>query len=130
VIAFHRRAEKSALAVAPCVAGAFSVAPHTHPLCPSNVPIQSPVSPFRSIGWPSLLLEIKNTPSSVTSLYSRFTIGRECPWHTSGAAIATAQLDRVVVFCLAVAIVRARATRAIGSDSLARGEEARTTSTS
>ena len=53
VMAFHSRAEKSALAVAACVAGAFRVAPHTHPLCPSNVPIQSPVSPLRIMGWPS-----------------------------------------------------------------------------
>ena len=55
VMAFHSRAEKSALAVAACVAGAFRVAPHTHPLCPSNVPIQSPVSPLRIMGWPSVL---------------------------------------------------------------------------
>lgn len=37
-------------------------------LCPSNVPIQSPVSPFRSIGQPSLLALTKNRPSGVTAL--------------------------------------------------------------
>jgi hypothetical protein len=31
----------------------LSVALHTHPLWPSKVPIQSPVSALRSIGWPS-----------------------------------------------------------------------------
>mmetsp|Transcript_12517 Transcript_12517/g.50290 ORF Transcript_12517/g.50290 Transcript_12517/m.50290 type:complete len:321 (+) Transcript_12517:2329-3291(+) len=53
-MAFHRRALKSAEAVAACVAGALSVALHTQPLWPSNVPIQSPVSALRSIGWPSV----------------------------------------------------------------------------
>ena len=52
-MAFHRRALKSAEAVAACVAGVFRVALQTHPLWPSNVPIQSPVSPLRIIGWPS-----------------------------------------------------------------------------
>ena len=46
-------AEKSAAPVAALVASLFSVAPHTAPLCPSNVPIQSPVSPCLSIGLPS-----------------------------------------------------------------------------
>jgi hypothetical protein len=51
--ASHTRAEKSADAVAACVAGVFRHALHTAPLWPSNVPIQSPVSPLRSIGLPS-----------------------------------------------------------------------------
>ena len=46
-------AEKSAAPVAAFVASLLRVAPHTAPLCPSNVPIQSPVSPCRSIGLPS-----------------------------------------------------------------------------
>ena len=46
-------AEKSAAPVAALVASLLSVAPHTAPLWPSNVPIQSPVSPCRNIGFPS-----------------------------------------------------------------------------
>ena len=46
-------AEKSAAPVAAFVASLLRVAPQTAPLCPSNVPIQSPVSPCRSIGLPS-----------------------------------------------------------------------------
>lgn len=46
-------AEKSAAAVAAFVASLFKVAPQTAPLWPKNVPIQSPVSPWRSIGLPS-----------------------------------------------------------------------------
>ena len=37
--------------VATCVADLFNFADHTAPLCPSKVPIQSPVSPSRSIGF-------------------------------------------------------------------------------
>lgn len=44
---------KSAAPVAACVAAVLRATPHTAPLCPSNVPIQSPVSPCRSIGFPS-----------------------------------------------------------------------------
>lgn len=43
-------AEKSAAPVAARKAGLSSFADHTAPLCPSNVPTQSPVSPRRSIG--------------------------------------------------------------------------------
>lgn len=46
-------AVKSAAAVAALVASLFNVAPQTAPLWPKNVPIQSPVSPCRSIGLPS-----------------------------------------------------------------------------
>ena len=46
-------AVKSAAPVAACVASLFKVALHTAPLCPSKVPIQSPVSPCRNIGFPS-----------------------------------------------------------------------------
>lgn len=46
-------AEKSAAAVAALVASLFKVAPQTAPLWPKNVPIQSPVSPWRNIGLPS-----------------------------------------------------------------------------
>ena len=31
--------------------------------------------------------EIRNTPSSVTLEYSRWLMGREWPWHTSGALV-------------------------------------------
>lgn len=44
---------KSADAVAQRNAGVSRQAAHTAPLWPSKVPIQSPVSPFRSIGFPS-----------------------------------------------------------------------------
>ena len=37
-------------------------------LCPWKVPIQSPVSPFLSIGRASLLALVRNTPSGVTGL--------------------------------------------------------------
>ena len=46
-------AVKSAAAVAARVARLFRATPHTAPLWPSKVPIQSPVSPCRSIGFPS-----------------------------------------------------------------------------
>jgi len=46
-------AVKSAAPVAAWVASLFNVAAQTAPLWPSNVPIQSPVSPCRSIGLPS-----------------------------------------------------------------------------
>ena len=45
---------KSAEAVTARVASPLRLAPHTQPLCPSKVPIQSPDSPLRSIGLPSL----------------------------------------------------------------------------
>ena len=46
-------AVKSAAPVAALLASLLRLAPHTAPLWPSNVPIQSPVSPWRSIGFPS-----------------------------------------------------------------------------
>lgn len=46
-------AVKSAAPVAAFVASPVKVALQTAPLCPSNVPIQSPVSPCRNIGLPS-----------------------------------------------------------------------------
>ena len=45
--------EKSAEAVAARKALVSKQQLHTAPLCPSNVPIQSPVSPFLSIGLES-----------------------------------------------------------------------------
>ena len=72
-------AVKSADPVAARVAGAFRQALHTAPLCPSNVPIQSPVVPLRSMGLPSLLALTMNRPSLVTGENWRSTIGRECP---------------------------------------------------
>lgn len=52
-ISGYTYAVKSAAAVAALVASLFNVAPQTAPLWPKNVPIQSPVSPWRSIGLPS-----------------------------------------------------------------------------
>lgn len=46
-------AVKSADPVAALVAGQFKVAAQTAPLWPSNVPIQSPVSPCLNIGFAS-----------------------------------------------------------------------------
>lgn len=46
--------EKSAEAVAARKALASKQQLQTAPLCPSNVPIQSPVSPFLSIGLASI----------------------------------------------------------------------------
>ena len=51
---YHTFALKSAAPVAALVAWGFKATPHTAPLWPSNVPIQSPVSPCRSIGFPSV----------------------------------------------------------------------------
>lgn len=45
--------EKSAAPDAAKVAFLLSATPQTAPLCPSNVPTQSPVSPCRNIGLPS-----------------------------------------------------------------------------
>jgi hypothetical protein len=50
---------KSAEAVAAWSAGVSRHAAQTAPLCPSNVPIQSPVSPFRNIGFPSAKTKLK-----------------------------------------------------------------------
>lgn len=50
VTAFHRRTVKSAAAVTAMVASSFRWASHTAPSWPAKVPIQSPVSPSRSMG--------------------------------------------------------------------------------
>ena len=52
--ASHTLAEKSAAPVAALLASLLMSTPHTAPLCPSNVPIQSPVSPARNIGFPEM----------------------------------------------------------------------------
>merc|ERR1719228_1931507 len=57
--ASHSLAEKSAAPVAALVASLFTSTPHTAPLWPSNVPIQSPVSPCLNMGFPSLQAEIE-----------------------------------------------------------------------
>mmetsp|Transcript_28490 Transcript_28490/g.64509 ORF Transcript_28490/g.64509 Transcript_28490/m.64509 type:complete len:206 (-) Transcript_28490:3-620(-) len=77
VIASQTLAEKSPEHVATRVAGALSAAPQTAPLCPSKVPIQSPVSPERSIAVLSWQAEMRKTPSSVTSENSIPATGRE-----------------------------------------------------
>lgn len=46
--------EKSAAPLAAKLAFCVKATPHTAPLCPSKVPIQSPVSPCRSMGLPSV----------------------------------------------------------------------------
>mmetsp|Transcript_27313 Transcript_27313/g.76729 ORF Transcript_27313/g.76729 Transcript_27313/m.76729 type:complete len:249 (+) Transcript_27313:302-1048(+) len=68
LMASHSLAEKSALPVAHCVAVRFSFADHTAPLCPSNVPIQSPVDADRSMGSLSTQPDTKKTPSGVSGL--------------------------------------------------------------
>mmetsp|Transcript_13900 Transcript_13900/g.38106 ORF Transcript_13900/g.38106 Transcript_13900/m.38106 type:complete len:230 (+) Transcript_13900:216-905(+) len=68
VSASHSRAVKSADPVAARRAGVSRRADHTAPLCPSKVPIQSPVSPRRIIGLESKHAEIRNKPSGVTLL--------------------------------------------------------------
>ena len=68
VIASHNFTEKSAEAVAAFVAGKFSFADHTAPLWPANVPIQSPVSPLRSIGFLSRQALMRKMPSGVGAL--------------------------------------------------------------
>uniref|UniRef100_A0A6B0UE51 Putative secreted protein n=1 Tax=Ixodes ricinus TaxID=34613 RepID=A0A6B0UE51_IXORI len=57
--AFHSFAVKSAAPVAALEASLLSATPHTAPLWPTNVPIQSPVSPCLSIGLPSLQADIE-----------------------------------------------------------------------
>ena len=63
-------AEKSAAPVAANVASLFSAAPHTAPLWPSNVPIQSPVSPCRNIGFPS----VKRQNASVMKRWAKIAL--------------------------------------------------------
>ena len=53
IIVTKTLAEKSAAAVPALDAVELRATPHTAPLWPSNVPIQSPVLPCRSIGFPS-----------------------------------------------------------------------------
>lgn len=89
VSASHTLAEKSPDAVAARVAGMFSAAPQTAPLWPSNVPIQSPVSPERIIAVLSWHAEMRKTPSSVSALNSRPATGRLWPGHISGCEAST-----------------------------------------
>ena len=63
------RAEKSAEAVAHRSASLSKEQPQTAPLWPTKVPIQSPVRPLRSMGWPSLEAEVRKTPSGVGELF-------------------------------------------------------------
>ena len=85
VSASHTLAEKSPETVAHLVASGLSAAPHTAPLCPSKVPIQSPVSPDRIIAVLSWHAESRKTPSSVSLVNSMPAIGREWPGQMSGA---------------------------------------------
>lgn len=80
--------EKSAAPDAANVAFLLRATPHTAPLWPSNVPTQSPVSPCRSMGFPSRIektttnwlftVERKNQRAtfqmlnSINSIYFRF----------------------------------------------------------
>ena len=64
--ASHSLAEKSAEPVAASSAELSSFADQTAPLCPAYVPIQSPLSPRRSIGSLSWQPEMRKTPSGVT----------------------------------------------------------------
>jgi hypothetical protein len=73
----HTLAEKSALPVtARAASPPLSLALHTAPLWPKNVPTQSPTQ-SRSMGLPSLQLDSsRNVPSSCLSEYSKCTTGR------------------------------------------------------
>ena len=53
-------------------------------LCPSNVPIQSPVTPFRSIGCLSRQALRRKTPSTVCGENCSSTMARLWPGHTMG----------------------------------------------
>lgn len=53
-VIFLTFAWKSAAPEAAREASLLMSTPHTQPLWPSNVPIQSPVSPCRNIGFPSV----------------------------------------------------------------------------
>ena len=57
-MSWETHAVKSALPDAARDASGLSLVDHTAPLCPTNVPIQSPVH-SRSIGFPSLQLEMR-----------------------------------------------------------------------
>jgi len=48
-----------------------------HTLCPWNVPIQSPLAPFRSMGKPSLLALVRKYPSGVTGLRAQTLVKRQ-----------------------------------------------------
>mmetsp|Transcript_14914 Transcript_14914/g.28966 ORF Transcript_14914/g.28966 Transcript_14914/m.28966 type:complete len:204 (+) Transcript_14914:1427-2038(+) len=82
--ASQSRAEKSPPPVATRLASELKAALHTAPLCPSKVPIQSPLSPQRSIGFLSWQPLTKKVPSSVSRLKRTSTTGRKCPGHTMG----------------------------------------------
>ena len=75
-------AEKSAAPVAAFVASLFNVAPHTAPLWPSNVPIQSPVSPCRNIGFPSENVTDKMGPPQILH-NSSINVTELCGTHTT-----------------------------------------------
>lgn len=77
-------AVKSALPDAARDASGLSFVLQTAPLCPTNVPTQSPVH-SRSIGFPSLQLEImRYVPSSWSAEKLRCVTGRVWPGATSG----------------------------------------------
>ena len=75
VVAFQTRAVKSAEAVAAITAASLRTQDQTAPLWPWKVPTQSPVSPLRSMGWPSLLAEARKMPSGVTGLHRAAAAG-------------------------------------------------------
>ncbi len=64
LMAFQSLAVESADPVAARVAPPLSFADHTAPVCPSKVPIQSPVTPSRSMGNLSWDAERKKRPSA------------------------------------------------------------------
>ena len=91
-------AVKSALPDAARDPSRLSFVLQTAPLCPTNVPIQSPVH-SRNIGFPSLQLDMSRyEPSSNSGEKERCVTGRVCPGATSGidlggADIATRNLE-------------------------------------
>jgi len=88
----RQRTLKSALPDAARDPSRLSLVLQTAPLCPTNVPIQSPVH-SRSIGFPSLQLDMSRyVPSSRRGEKERWVTGRVCPGATSGTALCGADM--------------------------------------
>ena len=88
----NTHAVKSALPDAARDPSRLSFVLQTAPLCPTNVPIQSPVH-SRNIGFPSLQLDMSRyVPSSNSGEKERCVIGRVCPGATSGTALGGADI--------------------------------------
>lgn len=84
---FETYAVKSAAPVAASVASCFNVALQTAPLCPSKVPIQSPVSPFRNMGLPSVQNENQITMLLLLFCFVIYTIERNMQYIVSSSCV-------------------------------------------